>query len=987
MNTVLTQEKTEIPYNAEPKPQMQAPKQLVEMLLALPDFASQQQFLSTHVPNLNEIKQDETADLLKEKSDYFLRNNIQSCLKVADLLIFMNQLTKNNWYLALGFRVKANAFAHGGLGKYQKAIDLYDKAARIYQEYSHAIYQAGCYYAKLTPLAHLGRYDEAKEAGEWASHIFQENSEWLFLAKVKVNLGIVYLRLGDDSQALDYFDQARKLYLENQAPIDILARVENNRSITLRNLGLFDSSIQTNKQAVELLTQSGQKAEIARSQQSLGITYFILGRYNEGLELLNQAQEVFLSDGRQRDAILIELYISGCLLQLGRCAEVLEKFQKARHLFAKLGTHFEVAQCLLNEAVAYSGLQKYEQALLTLAQAKQLFSIEGNIVWVATADLEIATILLLQDNVQEGLEKSLSCVNVFESHNLPVKRAYALLIASRAALKTEDYFQANNYATCALTVGIEEDIPAIIYQGHYLLGLLAIEKTNHEQAVTEMDKAINALERLRGRLMLEFRSDFLLDKQAVYEDMVQLCLQIDDPLRGLQYAERAKSRVLLEMLAFRLSIGIQTRAPEDQSLVDELTRLRTERDRIYRRWISNEASSDYSDSTLATEQKTASKDVQQLEKKITQLWHKLLIKNADYARDASLWQVRTEPIQPYLDSETVLAEFFIAKGELILFIVTRDSIQAFPLATKINQIQQLLQLFRLNLNAVPKSSVQRIAQLNINARGILSRLYNYLISPIKEHLRGYKKLIIVPHGFLHYLPFHALFNGEHALLTEYEVSYLPGASFLSYGRNAKPTNQGLFAVGHSFNGKLPFTINEAKTIGSLWSGNILLEDEATLENVQNAAKQSQILHLAAHAEFRPDNPLFSGLTLADGWLTTLDIFNLKINASLVTLSACQTGRSVIGGGDELLGLMRAFLSSGASSLILTLWAVEDRSTSNLMEKFYSNLANGLSKGEALRQAQLAFLHSQDSDNQGLNNLYQHPYFWAPFFLVGDAGKL
>ena len=77
----------------------------------------------------------------------------------------------------------------------------------------------------------------------------------------------------------------------------------------------------------------------------------------------------------------------------------------------------------------------------------------------------------------------------------------------------------------------------------------------------------------------------------------------------------------------------------------------------------------------------------------------------------------------------------------------------------------------------------------------------------------------------------------------------------------------------------------------------------------------RVLHLATHADFRPDNPLFSGLALADGWLTTLDIFNLRLDASLVTLSACQTGRSVIGGGDELLGLMRSFLAAGAASLV------------------------------------------------------------------------
>jgi CHAT domain-containing protein len=165
---------------------------------------------------------------------------------------------------------------------------------------------------------------------------------------------------------------------------------------------------------------------------------------------------------------------------------------------------------------------------------------------------------------------------------------------------------------------------------------------------------------------------------------------------------------------------------------------------------------------------------------------------------------------------------------------------------------------------------------------------------------------------------------------------------------------------------------------------VLLEDLATLAHVQRSVSSCRTLHIAAHGDFRADNPLFSGLALADGWLTTLDIFNLHLKASLVTLSACQTGRNVVGGGDELLGLMRAFLGAGSASLVLTCWAVEDRSTAQLMEMFYRKLVHGWTKGRALRHAQLQFLRGQ---NEQEDADYSHPYYWAPFFLVGNAGPL
>ena len=176
-------------------------------------------------------------------------------------------------------------------------------------------------------------------------------------------------------------------------------------------------------------------------------------------------------------------------------------------------------------------------------------------------------------------------------------------------------------------------------------------------------------------------------------------------------------------------------------------------------------------------------------------------------------------------------------------------------------------------------------------------------------------------------------------------------------------------------------------IATLLNAQAFLEQQASLAEIYKTIADCRVIHLAAHGDFRLDNPLFSGLALADSWLTTMDIFNLRLRASLVTLSACQTGRNVLGGGDELLGLMRAFLSGGAASVTLTLWSVEDRSTAQIMETFYRNLIAGKEKGESLRYAQLQFIRGETDLSVAQSAFYSHPYFWAPFFLVGDAGPL
>jgi CHAT domain-containing protein len=138
-----------------------------------------------------------------------------------------------------------------------------------------------------------------------------------------------------------------------------------------------------------------------------------------------------------------------------------------------------------------------------------------------------------------------------------------------------------------------------------------------------------------------------------------------------------------------------------------------------------------------------------------------------------------------------------------------------------------------------------------------------------------------------------------------------------------------------------------------------------------------VVHVAAHGEARLDNPAFAHLKLADGQLSMVDVFNLELHGALVTLSACETGRSAVMGGDELVGLSRGFLYAGAATLVQSLWRVEDGSTAELMGRFYAALCTGRPKGEALREAQLALLAADSA----------HPYSWAPFQLIGDRGPL
>ncbi|HSB00741.1 MAG TPA: CHAT domain-containing protein, partial [Anaerolineales bacterium] len=259
------------------------------------------------------------------------------------------------------------------------------------------------------------------------------------------------------------------------------------------------------------------------------------------------------------------------------------------------------------------------------------------------------------------------------------------------------------------------------------------------------------------------------------------------------------------------------------------------------------------------------------------------------------------------------------------------------------------------------------------------RLGDKLLTPIWQKLSRVDTLNIIPHGPLHALPFHALRQDGRFLIETHAVSYAPSAAVLNYCWN-KPSAQ---SSGQSFDGKSLLVgipderatqvSQEIQALAALIHGSrVLLNEEATLERVRSAAPDCDLLHLAAHGLFRPEAPLLSSIHLADKWMAVQDVYDLDLKASLVTLSACETGLGHDEGGDDVVGLVRGFLHAGASSLLVSLWVVDDRSMTDLMIRFYTHWLAGKPKSQALRQAQLDILGQ-----------YKHPYYWAPMVLVGN----
>ena len=332
----------------------------------------------------------------------------------------------------------------------------------------------------------------------------------------------------------------------------------------------------------------------------------------------------------------------------------------------------------------------------------------------------------------------------------------------------------------------------------------------------------------------------------------------------------------------------------------------------------------------------------------------------------------TVDIRAALRPDEALVEFHSMEGHLYAWVVRAEGVLGMTIPVSRSELTQHVEDFRVALLNYKSNPNQQAANV-----------YKLLIEPLK--LRVDERLIIVPHGALHYLPFQALRSGEAYLIEQHALAIAPSASVAvqlinhSNVKRARLTAFGNPEIEQKYD--LPGSQREVERLATLFPDrDVFLRRDASKTRFKANAGDSPILHVAAHAEFDAIDPLFSRILLAGtehetGALEAQEIFDLKLHSvSLVTLSACESGLGKIARGDEIVGFTRSFLSAGASALIVSLWPVSDESTELLMTKLYGEVAKGAGLQQAMQSAQVAVLKQ---------SRFAHPYFWAPFNLVGD----
>jgi CHAT domain-containing protein len=854
-------------------------------------------------------------------------------------------------------------------GRNREAVDAYDAARAAFLRQGRRLEAARVMIGWTHAAARIGRLDEALAAYRSARRELLAFGETQRVASLDLNTGNIYSEFGRLPEALRRFTSALKLHRSlGDASLAGVARAQVNRGTTLIRLGRYREGLSELEEGRDTLYNLGLSADVARGIRSIGEQQMYLGQYAAALRSFESVLPAFRDLSIDAGGLLLTTNIAECYLQLGRPADALAFLESV-----DLSSIDEASLALgivTRRVAALIQLERHEEALRLIDETedgREITNLEQR-SWLAAQ----RAVLLEETSPAEALLAAGSAEDFARAAGMRRLETDALIAKGRALLALGDAATAAKPAARSHRLARLLGAPPLLHRSSELLGMVAEASGESRRAIQRYKAAIEALERVQSSVIFEFRDTFALNKNLSYERLALLLLDAGRPGEAFATAERAKSRALFDAITRRIDLRPRG-TPEARRLARELDEAREEYAALAGQAAHPEGQGQPTDSPAR---------LRALENEIAQLVQRLQL-SAGAGFEAELQGSPPELDRSSIPAGTAILEFFFSGQDVLRFFVTRSGLKGERLDASVGSVERLVRAFRLNLRAAERAPRADLDRLTQQSRELLSRLHALLLSGL-DGLEEYDVLVVIPHGVLHYLPFQALFDGESYLLDKTTVVYAPSAALYevtsSRARRTRKSRSDALVLGHSAGGRLMGALEEANAVAEVLGTTAHLESGAVAELLRTRGRLAPLVHIAAHAGFRPDTPLFSAIELADGPLTVADIFELELQADIVSLSACETGRAALGGGDELVGLVRAFLYTGVAGLVVSQWRVEDETTAALMKRFYGEVAQGRSGGQALRAAQLAQLE-RDAPQNG----YSHPFYWAGFQFVG-AGR-
>lgn len=859
------------------------------------------------------------------------------------------------WTRAIEFLVK---------GELQKCVAMLDESEKSFNDLGKTLDAANTQISKLYALALLGRYHEAAACGLRAREIFLKHDDIYSVGKIEHNIGNLYWRRDLYREAEPYLASAHEHF----------SQINDTRQLAMvENCQAFVKALQNDFRGAETIYETARRrvrkesllVTEAEIETGLSNLYLFQGKYNRALEFLESSRRKYETLSMPQQTANTELEIADIYLEINFLNEAVELYQTAAEKLAALEMQGELARCLLNLSRSLFALGDVEKSENSLERAAALFRKEGNQIQIAAVFLLKAQINLRQNDLTTAKKNASDALEIsVEGEHLRYELAAKWLL-SEIHLRENSIDESRRLLVETLDAA-QRNISPIEYLCLISLGKIAASQNDLQEAEKFFRQAINLIENSRTTLAVEeFRAAFAADKLLPYEKLVEIKLFRKDFHAAFDWLERSRSRTLSEAMTADFVEPNPIADSFENALYEKQNALREELNWFYSRLNRQKSSG------LEAQKKKADlrRAILSREKKLSDVSRRIAANgNSNFSSHQT---VNIADLQKNLNGAT-LVEFFAVENQIGAFVITEKDFFVKENLVGLAEIEREVRQFLFQIKTgrfIEKldESSRKIASERFHAHA--RKLYDLLLESLELKTA---RLALVPFGRLHYLPFQSLHDGDKYLVELFEITTAPSATILQAALNkgAMQTESALLVgAADEYN---PAVKTEIERLARLFPKAVkLLDEKAIFSNIAESCAAANIIHLACHGKFRPDNPLFSALELYGENLTVGDVRKLKLGNKLVVLSACETGLNRVESGEELFGLTRGFLAAGAVSLVMSLWTVDDASTLVLMSEFYRHLRDGENPAAALRRAQIKLLREKP-----------HPYFWSAFVLSG-----
>jgi CHAT domain-containing protein/tetratricopeptide (TPR) repeat protein len=799
-------------------------------------------------------------------------------------------------------------------------------------------------------------------------------------AKCSYNAGLSLVHLYRVDEALIEYDRARAAFEEVGEPKYALMTL-GSAGVAIQSTGQFRAALPYLERAMADAEATHDRAQIAQGAMNLGGLYYEMDRLRDALRLHLRALEIF------RDMPGAERRVGMLLNNIGDMYHKQQEFELAFNYHQQAAAVKEKAKAppeelvttIDNLAADLADLGRTQEAFPFLDRGLQLS--DGPALLKARARLlhNYGYMLKTVKRTAEAAKRFEESAKLASQIGNPELEAEQQIELAEFDLDERRFAAALARVQPGLEYSRDQGNQRTLAPCAELAARALMKLAKLEEAETAATEAIAASEQLRAEMPAERQAlaRFMTGQALYYQTMVEIQMALRRPALALAWAERAKARVLVDVL--RSGGEPVTRSLTAEERKEETARL----DEIRR------TSEDIL--ALRRQPKPEAGRIAALQRKVedARLRYRSL-EMAIYASHPELKFQRAEfePVTPeelaaaIPDSETALLEFEFTRAGAYLFAITRSGsgvdVQVYRLPAGQEALARDAKLFR-----------NQIANRDLDFRRLAGSLYRDLLGPALQQLRGKRTLVIVPDGELWQLPFQALeTRAGHYLIEDYGVLYTPSLTVLSEMRKlhrstpgAEPsTRPSLLAVDAAV---LPGLRREVDGLRGLYGAThvrVLAGAQADSATLTRDAPNYRILHLAAHGIFDDRHPMDSYLVLASngkpeaGVLPASQMMGLNLNADMVVLSGCETGRGSVGTGEGLIGMSWALFIAGARATVTSQWKVDAESTADFMLDFHRGMG-GLTKVKAIQQAALHTMR---------NPQYRHPFYWSGFVLMGEG---